>query len=208
MVAVPGQHLFAARPLPPEGAGERFGPGAADRVDRGGVELDAEVGEEIGKEPGHAVDVVLHRRFDMKAELVAQRPQRIEAAVHLLDIEQRRHVVLHCRRYRCGLARASGGSGRSRPCWPAQVPEERAGGLDSPAILRFGRIGVGRLDQVERLADELAVLAQRQLLIVGEADIGVGVVADVDRLDLAHRACPRRPTGSRSRRASRRAGRR
>ena len=56
----------------------------------------------------------------------------------------------------------------------SQVAEERTGGFDRPAILRLDRIVVGRLDQVERLVDELAVLAQRQLLIVGEADIGVG----------------------------------
>ena len=97
VVAVPGEHFLAARPLPPEGARERLRPRPADRIDRRGVEPDAEVGEEIGEEPGDAVDVVLHGRFDSQAELVAERPERIERAVHLLDIEERRQVVLHRR---------------------------------------------------------------------------------------------------------------
>jgi hypothetical protein len=71
-----------------------------------------------------------------------------------------------------------------------QVAEERSGGFHRPAILRLDRIAVGCLDQVEGLTDEFAMLTQRQFLIVGEADIGMGVVAHIDRLDLGHRLFP------------------
>ena len=44
--------------------------------------------------------------------------------------------------------------------------------------------GTGRWpDQVERLADELCHSWRSQLLIIGKADIGMGMAADVDGLD-------------------------
>ena len=52
-----------------------------------------------------------------------------------------------------------------------------------------GGIAVGRLDQVERLADELAMLAEADVLVVGEADIGVRVVAHENRFDRAQVVC-------------------
>ena len=70
------------------------------------------IGEQVGEQPGDAVDVVLHRGLDLEAELVADGAQRIERAMHLLDIEQRRQVVLHAGDVDAALLVPDGGSAR------------------------------------------------------------------------------------------------
>ena len=189
VIAVPGQHLLAAWPLPAKGSRERLGPRPADRIDRRGVEGDSEVGQKVGEQPGDAVDIVLHRRLDLEAELVAQGAQRIEAAVHLLHIEQRRQVVLHARDVDAALLVPVPKAADLGLARLPQVAEEGARRFDRPAVLRLDRVVVGRLDQVERLSDELAMLAQGEFLVVGKADVGVRMVAHIDGLDLAHH-CP------------------
>jgi hypothetical protein len=110
--------------------------------------------------------------------------------MHLLDVEQRRHVVLHAGNIDAPLLVPEAETLDFCAAGLPQVAQEWPRGFNRPAILRLGRIAIGRLDQVESLTDEFAVLSQRQLLIVGEADIGMGVVAHIDRLDLGHRVFP------------------
>ena len=184
VVAVPGQHRLAAGAFPAEGAGEGARAGATDRVDGGGVEVDAQVGEQVGEQPGDAVDVVLHGGLDLEAEFVADGAQRVERAMHLLDIEQRGEVVLHGRDVDAALIVPMAEPAHLARVGAPEIAQEWTRGLDRPAVARCRRIAVGRLDQVERLLDEFAVLAQRQILVVGEADIGMRVVADIDGLDL------------------------
>jgi hypothetical protein len=62
----------------------------------------------------------------------------------------------------------------------AEVAQQRPGGLAGPAVLcLFGQV-LGGLDQVEGLINELLVLPEADVLVVGETDVGVGVIADVD----------------------------
>ena len=65
----------------------------------------------------------------------------------------------------------------------AKPGQERAGHLDRPAVARLLRPVGGRFDEVERVVDVLAVLTEADVLMIGEADVRVAVVDDVQRLD-------------------------
>ncbi len=106
--------------------------------------------------------------------------------MHLLDIEQRRQVVVHRRDVDAAGSVPVLEAGELVGAGALQIAQQRPGGLAGPAVAGLGGIVVGRLDQVERLADEIGMLPEADILIVREADIGVRMVAHIDRPDGRH----------------------
>jgi hypothetical protein len=66
-----------------------------------------------------------------------------------------------------------------------KVSFRHASDFARPSIPGFLRIVGGRFDEVQRLVDELPMLPEAEILIVGEPDISVTMVDDVERPDLA-----------------------
>ncbi len=177
--AVPGEQLLSARALPPEPGRHRLRHPAPERVHRHRQEVDPHLRQQVGEQPTDPVDVALHRRRYLDAVPVSQSPYGVQRPQHLLRGHQRRQVVLHPRHIQRAL--------RVPPPEPfallvarfPQVPLGHPGHFAGPLVPRFVRQAGGGLEQVQRLIDELPVLAETQVLVVGEPDVRVTVVDHV-----------------------------
>ena len=128
----------------------------------------------------------MHGGGDVEAVVVAETADRVEAANHLLGVLHGGVVVLH-----------PGDIDEA-----AIVPEleavdllvgglvevflGHAGDFTDPAVLGLGGFVLGGFDQIEGGIDELTMLAKAEILEVGEADIGMGVIDDVEGFDWLH----------------------
>ncbi len=183
---VPGERLAARRALPPKAIRDRFGGIAPQRIDRHGHELDPDLGQQVGIEPANAVDIALHGGRNAEAVLVAQALDRIEAADHLLRVLHGRVVVLHAGDIDISAVMPGLEALDLRRRCLVEVLLGHPGDFAGPAILGFGWEILSGFDQIERLVDELGVLAETEILIVGEANIGMAVIDDIECLDRLH----------------------
>ena len=185
VLAAPHEHAVAAGRLPPERdllRAQRVH--AVMGVDAGEEVLDAVVVEGLRVAPAVAVDVRGHRRVDGDPDgLAVARRAREHARQHLLA--QKLVQVQVVARDADG-ARADRGGERFR--FPLGGPLEEA--LDAPERLAgpFEPVEAGDdslvrvLDDVQRLPDEVRLPARDAALKLRVADVGVGVVDDVERL--------------------------
>ncbi len=190
MEAIPGKHLVASWALPPESVRNWFRCVSAQRVDRHRHQLDAKLVQQIGIEPADTVDIALHGGGDVQPVLVTQALHRVETADHLLRVLHRSVVVLHAGHIDvASVVPPLEAIDLGRGCL-CEVLLGHARDFAGPAVLRFfGKI-LGGFDQVERLVDELGMLPEAEILIVGEADIGVTVIDNVKCLDGLHVRAP------------------
>lgn len=144
-------------------------------------QLDTDIGQQIGIEPAYAIDIALHGGRDSEPVLVPQPLGRIETADHLLRVLHGGVVVLHpgdidIAAFVPGLEAFD----LRRRCL-LEVFLGHTGDFARPAVTGFLWQMLGSFDQIERLVDELAMLSKTEILIIGEANISVTVIDDIER---------------------------
>jgi len=103
--------------------------------------------------------------------------------VHLFHVEQGGEVVLHARHVDGALLMPVAEAIELGRRGVTQVALEHARDLADPAVARPVRVLGRGFDEVQGLVDELGMLPDADVLHVREANIGMAVVDDIQRVD-------------------------
>ena len=134
----------------------------------------------VGQTPGHAVHVVLHGRLDRNTQFVEAGDRRQEGLVGILARELR-HVEEHGRHFDLAVLHEAQEALDLLGGTDAQPLAHGPRGLARPAELRVVGIVGRRLAVLDGVVDIAQVLGEDLGLRLRIADVGVGVLHEIDR---------------------------